>query len=111
MHIEIGLVKHIIMGTIFHVASEREWKDCLTNSYYKPHLYEQEGFIHCCTKDQLEGVLQRYYLGRTDLLLLHLDESQLEFTVKYEAATNNELFPHLYGMINKTAITATEKIN
>jgi uncharacterized protein (DUF952 family) len=44
-------------------------------------------------------------------LLLQIDESQLEFEVKYEAATNHELFPHLYGAINKTAIISIEKIS
>ncbi len=96
--------------TIYHVAGESEWKNCLADAYYKPNLYEQEGFIHCCTKPQLSGVLHRYYQGRTELLLLHLDESQLECEVKYEAATDGELFPHLYGTINKGAIILMEKI-
>jgi len=99
------------MGTLFHIVSEREWNDSHLDSHFKPDSYEQEGFIHCCTKDQLAGVVQRYYQGRTDLLLLHLDESQLEFAVKYEEATNHELFPHLYGAINKTAIISIEKIS
>lgn len=96
---------------IYHVVPVDDWNRQTSASFYAPPEFDKEGFIHCCTKDQLEGVLQRYYQDRTDLLLLHLDESQLEFAVEYEAATNNELFPHLYGRINKTAITSIEEIS
>ncbi len=96
---------------IYHVVSVADWNRQASASIYAPPTFEAEGFIHCCTKAQLKGVLQRYYQDHTDLLLLHLDESKLEFTVKYEAATNNELFPHLYGVLNKTAITSIEKIS
>lgn len=95
---------------IYHVVSAADWNRQASASIYAPPTFESEGFIHCCTKSQLEGVLQRYYQGQTDLLLLHLDEGQLEFSVKYESATNEELFPHLYGTINKNAITSIEKI-
>jgi len=95
---------------IYHVVSATDWNRQASASIYAPPTFESEGFIHCCTKVQLEGVLQRYYQGQTDLLLLHLDESKLEFAVKYEAAINDELFPHLYGTLNKTAITSIEKI-
>ena len=95
---------------VYHVVSVADWKRQASASVYAPSTFQQEGFIHCCTKAQLDGVLQRYYQGQTDLLLLHLDESKLEFKVKYEVVTNDELFPHLYGMLNKTAITSIEKI-
>lgn len=95
---------------VYHVVSVADWNRQASASVYAPPTFKNEGFIHCCTKAQLEGVLQRYYQGQTDLLLLHLDESKLEFTMKYEAATNDELFPHLYGTLNKTAITSIEKI-
>jgi len=95
---------------IFHITTEVDWKRQEAALGYAPPMYEMEGFIHCCTKDQLSDVQVRYYKNQTGLLLLHLDETKLENSLIYEKSTNDELFPHLYGMINKSAVILIEKI-
>jgi uncharacterized protein (DUF952 family) len=50
-------------------------------------------------------VLDRYFPGRTDLLLLLIDEQKLICPVLHEPGSGNELFPHIYGVINKDAIS------
>lgn len=95
---------------IYHVATAHEWNEQHNADHFEPASFVREGFIHCCTQAQLAGVLERYYNGQTDLLLLTIDNQALKFTLKYEKATNDGLFPHLYGTINKNAITAVEKI-
>jgi uncharacterized protein (DUF952 family) len=95
---------------IYHVATMQEWNEQLNADFFAPASFADEGFIHCCTHPQLAGVLERYYKGQTDLLLLAIDDQTLAFPVTFEKATNNELFPHLYGAINKNAITTVEKI-
>jgi uncharacterized protein (DUF952 family) len=89
---------------IFHVATIREWEAYAAHESYAPSAFEREGFIHACHAQQLPGVLQRYFLGREDLVLLHIDERKLTSPVKHEPGTGNELFPHIYGRINKDAI-------
>lgn len=96
---------------IFHVVTEQDWNEQISASHFAPHSFLQEGFIHCCTRDQLSGVLERYYQGQFGLLVLHLDESKLEHLITYEKATNDELFPHLYGRINKIAVISIQKIS
>jgi uncharacterized protein (DUF952 family) len=96
---------------IYHVVPLNDWNEQASALHYAPPTFEKESFIHCCTKAQLAGVLERYYLGQFDLLLLHLDESKLQHPLKYEKATNDELFPHLYGRINKEAVILIEKIS
>jgi uncharacterized protein (DUF952 family) len=96
---------------IFHVAPELDWKLQSSAPSYVPSAFETEGFVHCCTKSQVAGVLERYYCGQTGLLLLHLDESKLAHRLIYEEATNNELFPHVYGAINRAAVVSIEKIS
>jgi len=96
---------------IYHVVNSTDWDVQESATHYAPTAFEREGFIHCCTKAQLPGVLQRYYLHQSDLLLLHLDERKLEPTLIYEKGTNDELFPHLFGRINKDAVISIEKIS
>ncbi len=95
---------------IYHIATSQEWNLHLTNATYEPDAFSKEGFIHCSTKAQVPGVLQRYYAGVKNLILLHIDESKLTALLKYEAATNKELFPHVFGPINKEAIVTVENL-
>ena len=93
-----------------HVTTRVEWRVCDALPNYEPSAYSQEGFIHCCTQEQLQGVLTRYFKGKKGLLLLYIDKSKLEKPLIYEVSTNGELFPHIYGVINKDAVVNIEVI-
>ena len=95
---------------IYHVTTKEAWKKDEQSNSYCPGAFLTEGFIHACHLSQLEGVLQRYFTGHPDPLLLHIDESKLTSKVKEELSTGNELFPHIYGKINKDAIVRTEPL-
>jgi uncharacterized protein (DUF952 family) len=89
---------------IYHITTKEQWAAYEGKSEYAPPAFEKEGFIHTSRLHQLEGVLERYYSGRNDLLLLKIDDRKLESNLIYEPATNRELFPHVYGKINKDSI-------
>ncbi|MBI1767347.1 MAG: DUF952 domain-containing protein [Bacteroidetes bacterium] len=95
---------------IYHVTTLQEWQSQGGKSEFIPADYFKEGFIHCCTSAQLSGVLERYFKGRPDLVLLYLDESKLKAELKYEVSTNDEKFPHLYGAIDREAIIKVDKL-
>jgi uncharacterized protein (DUF952 family) len=88
---------------IYHVTTEGEWRSS-TEFFYSPSAFQKENFIHCCSKEQLSGVLKRYFDGKKNLVLLTLDEKKIKAPLKYEPSTNNDLYPHIYGQINKDAI-------
>ena len=95
---------------IHHVTTFDDWQSQKDTPEFFPADYLREGFIHCCSPSQLTGVLERYFKGKTGLVLLHLDESKLKAELKYEASTNDEKFPHLYGAINREAVMKVEKL-
>lgn len=96
---------------IYHVINKTSWQEALQQGFYEAPSLATEGFIHLSTKDQVAGVLQRYYQNQTDLLLLQVDESKLTAELKYEIAPSvNELFPHLFGRLNLNAVTAVTEI-
>jgi uncharacterized protein (DUF952 family) len=95
---------------IYHIAASDDWNLHLTNSTYEPQAFLKEGFIHCSTKEQVPGVLLRYYAGVRHLMLLHIEENKLTALLKYETGTNGELFPHVFGPINKDAIVIVENL-
>jgi uncharacterized protein (DUF952 family) len=95
---------------IFHITTKAWWNHWADVDYYQSPTFDQEGFIHLSTHNQVNGVLERYYSNQTNLLKLHIDASKLNAELKYESATNGELFPHLYGQLNKEAISHIEEI-
>lgn len=96
---------------IYHVTTNAAWQEAKQKGSYEHISLEKEGFIHNCSMAQLAGVLDRYYKGQSDLLLLHIDESLLEAELKYELAPSvNEEFPHIFGPINIGAVVKTEEL-
>jgi uncharacterized protein (DUF952 family) len=95
---------------IYHIVSQSDWDAQSDSENYEAASLSSENFIHLCTKTQAEGVLFRYYQGATDLLMLHVDESKLTHELIFEEGQPGEMFPHLYGALNKSAVVEIEKI-
>lgn len=98
------------MATIYHITTKSWWAKFEGLDYYESPTFNEETFIHLSTAEQVSGVLERYYAGQTDLLKLHVDTEKLSAELKFEQATNNEFFPHLFGRLNKSAVLEVEDI-
>ena len=97
---------------IYHVTQRHAWEQALRDGSYSAASLATEGFIHTSSREQVAGVLQRYYKNATDLVLLHIDESKLSSSLKYELAPSvNEMFPHIFGPINIDAVAEVEIIS
>lgn len=99
------------MATIYHITTKDWWQKWAEFDYYESPTLEEETFIHLSIAEQVSGVLERYYKGQVNLLKLHVDSDKLAAELKYEQATNDEYFPHLFGRLNKSAILEIEEIN
>lgn len=97
-------------NTIYHITTLAAWTTQQASDEYTTESLNQEGFIHCSTKEQVKATLERYYSNQKDLLLLHINSSALAAELKFELATNGELFPHVFGKLNKSAIVEIEKL-
>lgn len=96
---------------IYHVVTTTNWQKAVQQGFYETPSLALEGFIHCSKKEQVSDVLERYYKGVEDLLLLHIDETKLTAPLKYELAPSvNEAFPHIFGRLNLDAVIKTEKL-
>lgn len=56
-----------------------------------------DGFIHLSTEAQLPGTLDKHYAGQTNLSIAAVDLSALGDELKWEAAREGALFPHIYA--------------
>lgn len=95
------------MQTIYHIAESAAWDpDAAT---YVADTLASEGFIHCSTADQVPGVAAAVFAGRSDLLLLSIDADAVADILVYEDLYDHgDDFPHVYGPIPISAITAAD---
>ena len=75
---------------------------------YRAASLETEGFIHCSFAEQLDAVIARYYGGAGEIVVLEIETDQLMSRVLNEPSTANEIYPHIYGPINRDAIITAE---
>ena len=99
------------MAIILHISDRPSWEAAQAAGSYRPASIDSEGFIHCSTGHQVAGTAHRFFTGRTDLILLCIDEAKCQAEVKYEPPTveNHDpavgaLFPHIYGPLNLDAV-------
>lgn len=94
---------------LFHFAARRDWAEAQSEDVYRTASLAQEGFIHCATRTQIPGVIQRHLRGRTDLVRLTLDATKLEPWLRYEwSEASRDEYPHVYGPIPMAAVIAVE---
>ena len=89
---------------IYHIVTPETWEKFKSADFYYAESLETEGFIHCSYADQLEGVLRRYYANEEKVLILTIEPEKLTSKLVSEPSTNNEIYPHIYGKINRDAI-------
>jgi uncharacterized protein (DUF952 family) len=99
------------MPTIYHVTTAAEWKAAQEKGSYESASLKEEGYIHCSLEDQIAGVLERYFSGKTDLVKLVIDTDKLTSPYIYDWSTTNEdTFPHVYGPINTDAVIQVKAV-
>jgi uncharacterized protein (DUF952 family) len=91
-------------STIYHVTSHAAWQDALQRGEYTADSLIQDGFIHCSEKDQIAGVLERYYSGQKHLPILVIDAVKVNAEIRYEGLPGGELYPHIYGALPILAV-------
>ena len=90
---------------IYRIAESTDWADARKNGYFASADLEAEGFIHISERHQVLRTANKYYRGKTGLVLLEIDETLLDEPVIREDLTGNgAFFPHGYAPIPLSAI-------
>jgi uncharacterized protein (DUF952 family) len=95
------------MQTIYHLVLRQVWEENAEGPYL-PDSLAQEGFIHCSFAPQVAASANRFYGSATDLFLLHIDPERLTSPLREEASGTGEIFPHIYGPLNRDAVVTVE---
>ena len=92
---------------IYHIVLPDVWAAFDTGLYEHPSL-AVEGFIHCSFAEQLDKVIARYYSGVESVVVLEIESDKLMSRMLKEPSTGSEIYPHIYGPINRNAIITAE---
>lgn len=92
-------------AVIYRIAELADWLNALSTGSFASQDLEREGFIHFSERPQVQGVFNRYYSEKRELILLAVDETLLPVPVKREnTGGGSELFPHVYGPVPIAAV-------
>lgn len=103
---------------IYHLAQQSHWDAAQGAGSYRQstvgRTLEQEGFIHASSAEQWPVARRRFYAAVDEaLVLLEIDEAALTADVVREPGNpgSDELFPHVYGPIEVSAVVATTRLD
>ena len=93
------------MPIIYHVTTAGDWDAAKEKGEYVHPSLDAEGFIHCSLENQVAGVLERYFSGKTDLVKLEIETDKLNSKFVFDwSKSTADTFPHIYGPINLDAV-------
>jgi uncharacterized protein (DUF952 family) len=65
-----------------------------------------DGYIHLSSAAQLTGTVRKHFAGQEGLVVLAIALNRLAEAVRWEVSRGGELFPHLYGRLRMSDVTA-----
>ena len=97
---------------ILHICPRDVWAAAQAAGVpYEGDTLASQGYIHMSTEKQVHRPATFLFRGRTDLLLLEIDEARLPVPITWEQgdppAPDAQLFPHLYSALPVDAVIAT----
>jgi uncharacterized protein (DUF952 family) len=101
---------------ICHITTLAAWQAAQASGQFLSPEFDDHGFIHCSTPEQVLLVLNAFFRGRAELVMLIIDPVRLKSPVRWEPPhstgrlpdfTQNAVFPHVYGPINIDAVVRT----
>jgi uncharacterized protein (DUF952 family) len=88
---------------LYHITNPDDWAEAEIQKVYQPPSLTTDGFIHLSTDKQLLLSANKFYRGKSDLLVVAINEKRLESALRFEPA-DDDSYPHLYGPLNLDAV-------
>lgn len=96
---------------IFHLIEPELWSAAIEAGEYAPASLAAEGFIHFSFAEQVAETANRHYRDAQALVALEVDPARLAGQVRVEPSGDHGDFPHLYGPLDPTAVSAVHRLS
>jgi uncharacterized protein (DUF952 family) len=108
---QVRSFQEFLVRLIFKICSATAWREAERQGVYRGSSDDiRDGFIHFSTASQVGETARKHFSGQTGLLLVAVNSGALGDTLRWERSRNDELFPHLYGELDLSAVTAVRPI-
>ena len=91
-----------------HLLADDEWNAAKDAVLWEPASFQEVGFVHLSTPQQVHLPANGLYQGRTDLVALLVDAGKVDAEIRWEPGAPDDpeqiLFPHLYGPLPVRAV-------
>src|SRR5579883_852935 len=95
---------------IYKILARQEWESAQRlGAFTGSALDQRDGYIHFSTAAQVAETARLHFRGQADLVVLEVDPSTLEDSLKWEPSRGGALFPHLYRPLPVAAVRAVHE--
>jgi uncharacterized protein (DUF952 family) len=93
------------LSTIYKICPASAWREAERQGAYRGSADDaRDGFIHFSTASQVAATAAKYFTGQSGLFLVAVDAEALGGDLRWEPARGGDLFPHLYGELDISAV-------
>lgn len=98
------------MRLAYHGTPKRYFDGLDPSKPYVPEPFAREGFIHTTEgREAVSITLTKYYQSSAEpWVVLYIDQDRVTSPIRYDDPA--EVFPHIYGPLNRDAIVAVSEI-
>lgn len=98
---------------ICHITMQDVWEAAQLSGEFRSPEFDQIGFIHCSTPEQVILVANAFFRGESGRVMLVIDPAKLKSPVRWEPPhsmgrlpgfMHGSVFPHVYGPINVDSV-------
>lgn len=92
---------------IINCMRESTWNERKHKDFWGERDIADYGFISCVTSEYFWKISHIFKNIEDELVMVFIDEDELLAKIKYEEDGDYDiLFPHIYGLVNRSAVVA-----
>ena len=85
-----------LQADIFKIMTDEQYDEFKRMRVYAGNAHDlRDGFLHMAKQSQVKRVIEKYYPQRP-VYIVSFSENIFGKNLKYEAASNGDLYPHIY---------------
>jgi uncharacterized protein (DUF952 family) len=98
------------MRLAYHGTPKRYFESLDQSQPYVPEPFAREGFIHTTEgREAVSITLTKYYKASAEpWVMLYIDQDRVTSPIRYDDPA--QVFPHIYGPLNREAIVVVKDI-
>ena len=100
-----------VAALVYKICTAADWREAeQAGAFHGAGVDLTDGYIHLSAPGQVVETAERHFAGQRDLMLVAVDSAALGAALKWEAARDGSLFPHLYGSLSLHAVVWTKPL-